>query len=65
MIPVLHNHFFNIAANGLFPFIIVFDMLPAGRFCEHKQSHTVTGIQKVLRLGIMRGADRVDMQLFL
>ncbi|MNP56563.1 hypothetical protein D3C76_1512980 [compost metagenome] len=64
MVTVLHDHFFNIITDDPFPFFIILDMLPAGRFCEHKQSQAVTRIKKMLGLGIMGGTDRIHMKLF-
>ena len=63
MIPVALNHLAHVRASHLLPRLIA-DMLPARNFFENEQADFIAAIQKMPRLRIMRGANKVEMQFF-
>jgi len=58
MIPVAANHARNVVDGNVLPRYVA-DMLPAGYFFEHEQSHFVACVEKVPRLRIVRRAHDV------
>jgi len=64
MIPVLQNHLLQHMACQVLPGCVT-DVLPAGQLREDQKPHFITGIQKMLALGIVAGAHGIAAQLLL
>ena len=64
MVAVLPHHVLGIAHRLLLP-VRIPDVLPAGDLGEYQQSQFVAAVDKMLRLGIVRGAHGVEPQLAL
>ena len=62
MVPVAADHAAHVVDGYQLPRFVA-DVLPAGNFLEHQQSNLVAGVEKVARLGIVRSAHDIALEL--
>ena len=64
MVAVLQDHFLRVFDRLRLPALVA-DVLPAGDLRKYQKTQSVTGIQEVMALRIMRCSDRIDAEFFL
>src|ERR1700738_2607545 len=64
MIPVAPDHASHVVHGNILPGLVA-DVLPAGDLFQNQKAQFIARVEKMRRLGIMRGARNVQLEFFL